>query len=552
MATGSDGPQIPQASNPFQPTSPTAGGTSQLEVVVDLLSRAVLQSADQTRQMSATLDILSRRNTNESGMWSRVIAKPDVFKPKDREEELSQFTEWSWQFKQYVRVISPNMFALLETVESDLEVENDHSIMSDEDVEMSKQLYALLASLLRERPVQILKAITDGNGCEVWRTLVRTLAPSSKARSLALLGAISQFPMMTNSNYHEQILKLEELCRKYEQSSSKTVDAELKAAILLRSLPASLRTHVSVNCSESATYDQLREVILRYERATQKWTTQLVSGPSRSATDTSAPMEIDQVWNAKGKHPKGKGKGGDGWRQPHHPKGGKDPKGKGKHYNQDYMKGKFGKPKGSPKGGKDGKGKSKGFQNDYMKGKGKGKTSVPYNNCKICGKPGHWSNECWMKKVNQVNNPGSGSQNATSPSSSHAGTPSVSSQSTTTATVKRVFNLADESDALQFPFEVVEEGDEEDWGSWDSWWCYHVSAVECEHYDISSDADLLDAETGELVENFDLSVSDAFPGDEEWVKDHVQMVQQDPGPVEGWKPEGSRVEIVLDSGADDA
>ena len=151
MATGSDGPQIPQASNPFQPTSPTAGGTSQLEVVVDLLSRAVLQSADQTRQMSATLDILSRRNTNESGMWSRVIAKPDVFKPKDREEELSQFTEWSWQFKQYVRVISPNMFALLETVESDLEVENDHSIMSDEDVEMSKQLYALLASLLRER-----------------------------------------------------------------------------------------------------------------------------------------------------------------------------------------------------------------------------------------------------------------------------------------------------------------------------------------------------------------------------------------------------------------
>ena len=78
-----------------------------------------------------------------------------MFKPKDREEELSQFTEWSWQFKQYVRVISPNMFALLETVESDLEVENDHSIMSDEDVEMSKQLYALLASLLRERPVQM-------------------------------------------------------------------------------------------------------------------------------------------------------------------------------------------------------------------------------------------------------------------------------------------------------------------------------------------------------------------------------------------------------------
>ena len=114
--------------------------------------------------------------------------------------------------------------------------------------------------------------------------------------------------------------------------------SELKAAILLRSLPASLRTHVSVNCSESATYDQLREVILRYERATQKWTTQLVSGPSTSATDTSATMDIDQVWNGKGKHPKGKGKGGDVWRQPYNPKGGKDHKGKGKHYNQDYRR----------------------------------------------------------------------------------------------------------------------------------------------------------------------------------------------------------------------
>ena len=116
-----------------------------------------------------------------------------------------------------------------------------------------------------------------------------------------------------------------------------------------------------------------------------------------------------------------------------------------------------------------------------------------------------------------MNNPGPGSQNATPPSSSHAGTPSVSSQSTATATVKRVFNLADDIDALQFPCEVVESVEEfadEDWGSWELWWCYHVSAVECEHCDISSDVDILDAETGELVENFDLSVSDAFPGDE--------------------------------------
>ena len=91
-------------------------------------------------------------------MWSKVLSKPDIFRPKDREEELTQFPEWSWQFKQYVRVISPNMFTLLEGIEADLDDVNVHSEMSPETVDMSKQLYALLSSLVRERPFQMLKA----------------------------------------------------------------------------------------------------------------------------------------------------------------------------------------------------------------------------------------------------------------------------------------------------------------------------------------------------------------------------------------------------------
>ena len=48
-------------------------------------------------------------------------------------------------------------------------------------------------------------------------------------------------------------------------------------------------------------------------------------------------------------------------------------------------------------------------------------------------------------------------------------------------------------------------------------------------------------------------MSDALPGDEEWVqtewdKNWVQMVQH--GPDEGWSSDGVKVEVVLDSGAD--
>ena len=69
----------------------------QLEIVVDALARVATQTSEQTRAMQSTLDLLSRRNTNESGLWARLLSKPEIFKPKDRDEELSLFPEWQWQ-----------------------------------------------------------------------------------------------------------------------------------------------------------------------------------------------------------------------------------------------------------------------------------------------------------------------------------------------------------------------------------------------------------------------------------------------------------------------
>ena len=151
-------------------------------------------------------------------------------------------------------------------------------------------------------------------------------------------------------------------------------------------------------------------------------------------------MEVDVVWSGKGgKPPKAKAKGINGATTTTR-RVVRKRKAKERTFSNDYQKGKFGKPKRNPKGSKDHKGKGEGYHNDSMKGKGKGKSNVPYNNCKICGKPGHWSNECWMKKVNQVNNnPGSGAPSVPVPPSGPGG--SSSSTTSTTATVKRVFNL---------------------------------------------------------------------------------------------------------------
>ena len=305
-------PQYGPQPNPFAPTDPGSPTSTQM---MEILGQMVQQNQEQARTLShqtqeqlrvlgRTLEVVTARagDRGEANAWSRLLPRPDIFKPQTRDEEISGFPEWAWQFKQYLRAIDGDMCNMVEEVEADLSAEALFGNMSPEAQNQAKKLYALLTTLLRERPLQLLRSAEQGNGFEAWRLLTSTLAPASKSRSLALLGAITQFPAMSTTNVLEQLLRLEELFRKYSQAAGAEVSSELKSALLLRSLPQSVKTHVSMSCNENCTYEVLRETVVRWERNTQKWTQTLVN-QTPSTTDTSAPMDVDRV---KGKD-KGKG-----------------------------------------------------------------------------------------------------------------------------------------------------------------------------------------------------------------------------------------------------
>ena len=129
------------------------------------------------------------------------------------------------------------------------------------------KLYGLLASLMRGRALQLVKAVEDSNGFDAWRSLNRALKPTSKARGLALLGAATTWPAFSmNSALQPQLLKLEEV---FEETvkSGKGIQEKLKSAIHLRCVGGQLESYLKLAIGDNVQYSTFREQVLQWDRS---------------------------------------------------------------------------------------------------------------------------------------------------------------------------------------------------------------------------------------------------------------------------------------------
>ena len=403
--------------------------------------RGLLQSAND--QAAAMLDLAKvlkdKMGKDDKRDWfgdaSKVIKQPEMFSPKNQEEELMQWQDWRLGFRSW-------LFFAQEEYRSDLDLaEQSATAMDFIDMTFAQhgraeRLHSILIGLLRGRVLKILRSVEDGNGLEAWRELNRQTAPRTRARSIALLQAfLNHPPFVKEKTVVEQVLGLERLAEEYHTVAKEEVSDNTKLSVLLKVVTPALRQHLQLSMDEAATFAPTREKVINYERTTTSWNSAAVYREmdikDKHQNVEAVPMEVDR---AKG-FPKGKGKKGS--------------KGKG-----------FGKDgKSNGKGKSDGKSKGKSF--DYGKGKnskgfgkfdGKGKGGLAYDACKLCGQRGHWSKECPVRSLRQVAKEGE-TPAAGSPASGsgvHGGAQSSMAASTTVRRVQ-VINLdgEDEPDADQ-------------------------------------------------------------------------------------------------------
>eukprot|EP00439_Symbiodinium_sp_Y106_P049880 s4767_g6.t1 len=284
--------------------------------------------------------------------------KCDQWKPQTREEELKTWREWYFGFTNYIASHDPEYEADLNGL--DWEKEATHALMTGEQVARSRRLYGLLCSLLRGRPLMLIKACEKSKGgYEAIRILKNEMEPREKARTLALLRQLASWRFDEKTTMHEQLVRM-----------------------WLTGLKEPLRSQVQLKMANDTKYADVREWILQYESLTTPWGFLVPSKGSPPNQDVPQPMDVDVI---KGK---GKDKG----------KKGKD---KGK-------KGKDGKGKGKDAKGRPGDGKVLADGNKEADGAAaKGGAGKDTDVCNLCGQRGHWKWECPTKgknkgKINQV------------------------------------------------------------------------------------------------------------------------------------------------------
>ena len=96
--------------------------------------------------------------------WYKLLSKPSSFDPSSREAEISGWRDWSWSFEQYLGSLVSIFTEEIRVIRNNIETVVDTSAQSNAEMRRGSFLYGLLASLLKQRPLVVLKAVGEANG----------------------------------------------------------------------------------------------------------------------------------------------------------------------------------------------------------------------------------------------------------------------------------------------------------------------------------------------------------------------------------------------------
>ena len=145
-----------------------------------------MQAATQAAQAAATATTVQSSATDSGGQnkkdLAKLIPRPAVFHPSDREQEMLQWRDWFWSLKQYLVVVGSAYQDEIAKLGENLLQEMDWELMDGKEQERSRSLYSLLGGLAQGRLIGAIKNVDNYNGHEALRQLLMNCQPQARNR----------------------------------------------------------------------------------------------------------------------------------------------------------------------------------------------------------------------------------------------------------------------------------------------------------------------------------------------------------------------------------
>ena len=242
-------------------------------------AQMILASVQQAAQAAADAAVALREaSQNRSGGFAeanKTVQVPKEFGSATSSEDQNNWADFAFSFRQWLCFADSGYSSDLNDVEEHTEVPVTFS-ETPEGIAIknrSFKLYAILAGILKNRPLRLLRQTPNSNGLEFWRQLHSLYAPKTKVRSMAILSAIMGYPAFRKDRtLVEQLQTLERLGDEYCKTAGVNISEDILLTTLVRSLPRHVQQHIQLGMDDNTTYQQVRERVVAYERVASSWT----------------------------------------------------------------------------------------------------------------------------------------------------------------------------------------------------------------------------------------------------------------------------------------
>ena len=211
-----------------------------LSVAVQAAAAAAAQAL---KGVAKSIELSGKQRFSEA---PKIIKQPDHFGSEDVDLGQRTWRDFLLNFKSWLFFADGKFESELRFVEEHPKVAIELAKLNGEEKSRALRLYSVFTSVLRGKPLGLLRQQEDRNVLEVYRQLLQQFQPSSKSRALSLLSAYMQAPMFVKEKrLHEQVLGLERLRSEYQKCAGVNVSDDLALPILVRCLP----NHIKAACA---------------------------------------------------------------------------------------------------------------------------------------------------------------------------------------------------------------------------------------------------------------------------------------------------------------